>query len=78
MFIHHGQRIGTDEIDDLREFLLNVWGALHGLINLQLDALTKPSFLGCLKKQKCLAVACSSLNDRSVAQLVSEKIGRSY
>lgn len=26
-FIHHGHIIGTDEIDTLREFLLNVWAA---------------------------------------------------
>ena len=33
-FIHHGHSIGSDEIDALREFLINVWAAVYGLINL--------------------------------------------
>lgn len=43
-FIHHGHIIGTDEIDALRDFLLNVWAALHGLINLAVRCHTKTDF----------------------------------
>jgi hypothetical protein len=43
-FIHHGQSIGTDEIDALREFLINAWSALHGLINLSTRCSTKAQF----------------------------------
>lgn len=41
LFIHHGHAIGTDEIDALREFLLNGWAAVHGLINLTTRNQTK-------------------------------------
>lgn len=52
MFIHHGQRIGIDEIDDLREFLLNVWGAMHGLINLTTRCTDKAQFFKMFEEAK--------------------------
>jgi hypothetical protein len=43
-FIHHGHRISADEMDDLREFFINVWAALHGLIGLTQVCQTKAEF----------------------------------
>jgi hypothetical protein len=52
MFIHHGRRIETDEIDELREFLLNVWGALHGLVNLTTRCTDKAQFFRMFEETK--------------------------
>ena len=52
LFIHHGQSIGTDEIDALREFLINAWGALHGLINLSTRCDTKAQFFKLFEEVK--------------------------
>jgi hypothetical protein len=43
-FIHHGHQVTTDEIDALREFFLNAWSALHGLMNLSSLCNTRDQF----------------------------------
>lgn len=43
-FVHHGHQISVDEIDALREFLINAWSALHGLMNLSSLCSTKVEF----------------------------------
>jgi hypothetical protein len=51
-FIHHGHSIGSDEIDALREFLINVWAAVHGLINLSTRCNSKAQFFKLFEEVK--------------------------
>jgi hypothetical protein len=51
-FIHHGHSIGSDEIDALREFLINVWAAVHGLINLSSRCSSKAQFFKLFEEVK--------------------------
>ena len=51
-FIHHGHSIGSDEIDALREFLINVWAAVHGLINLSSRCNSKVHFFKLFEEVK--------------------------
>lgn len=51
-FIHHGHSVGSDEIDALREFLINVWAAVHGLINLSSRCNSKAQFFKLFEEVK--------------------------
>ncbi|MDX6445398.1 MAG: hypothetical protein QOH71_2472 [Blastocatellia bacterium] len=51
-FIHHGHSVGSDEIEALREFLINVWAAVHGLINLSSRCSSKAQFFKLFEEVK--------------------------
>ncbi|MDX6528919.1 MAG: hypothetical protein QOH41_1209 [Blastocatellia bacterium] len=51
-FIHHGHSIEGDEIDALREFLINIWAAVHGLINLSTRCNSKAQFFKLFEEVK--------------------------